>query len=91
MIAGTAAQGNSNVVTVQIVDERGNILVEQPRNLNPSVEGTFGVWQMLVELRSMSAGTRLRINALTTSRTDGSTLATDSVDITVGQPSQDEG
>lgn len=88
MIAGTADQRAGNTVTVQIVDDRGNVLVEQPRNLNPSAEGDFGVWQMLVELRGMSPGTHLRINALTTSRANGQALASDSVDITVGQPSQ---
>ena len=68
------------------MDDQGNVLVEQPRNLNPSENGDFGVWQMLVELQSMPAGTHLRINALTTSKVDGTTLATDSVDIIVGAP-----
>ncbi len=87
MIAGTADRRNSSSVKVQIVDDQGNVLVEQPRNLNPALEGDFGIWQMLVELRSMAPGTHLRIVAMTTSRYDGSTLATDSVDMIVGAPS----
>ncbi len=88
MIAGTADGRNGNSVKVQIVDDQGNVLVEQPRNLNPSLNGNYSVWQMLVELRGMAPGTHLRIIALTTSRFDGTTLATDSVDITVGPGSQ---
>jgi hypothetical protein len=87
MIGGIADRSNGNTVTVQIVDDLGNVLVEQPRNLNPSLDGDFGVWQMLIELRSMAAGTHLRIDAMTTSRFDGSTLATDSIDIIVGPSS----
>jgi len=91
MIAGTADRSNGNTVKVQIVDDKGNVLIEQPRNLNQSPNGTFGVWQMLIELKSMPVGTHLRINALTTSKVDGTTLATDSVDIIVGTPSQPNG
>ena len=91
MIAGTADRHNGNTVKVQIVDDQGNVLVDQPRNLNPSEKGDFGVWQMLIELKSMPIGTHLRINALTTSKVDGTTLATDSVDIIVGAPSQPSG
>lgn len=87
MIAGTADRSNGNTVTVRIVDTQGNVLVEQPRNINPSLDGDFGIWQMLIELRSMPAGTRLHISAMTTSRFDGSTLATDSIDIVVGPSS----
>ena len=87
MIAGTADRRNGNTVKVQIVDANGNVLVEQPRNLNPSIDGDFGIWQMLVELRGMTAGTHLRINALTASRFDGTTLATDTIDIVVGESS----
>lgn len=87
MIAGTADRSNGNTVTVQIMDDQGNVLVEQPRNLNPSLDGDFGVWQMLIELRGMTTGTHLRINAMTTSRFDGSTLATDSVDMVIGPSS----
>ncbi|MEO8397237.1 MAG: Gmad2 immunoglobulin-like domain-containing protein, partial [Chloroflexota bacterium] len=91
MIAGTADRRNGNTVKVQIVDDQGHVLVEQPRNLNPAEQGDFGVWQMLIELKSMPAGTHLRINALTTSHFDGTTLATDSVDIIVGAASQGAG
>lgn len=87
MIAGVASRQNGSGVKVQILDDRGNVLVEQPRNLNPSDSGDFGVWQMLVELRSMAAGTHLRITALSTD-VNGTTQASDSVDIVVGQSSQ---
>ncbi|MCC6803008.1 MAG: LysM peptidoglycan-binding domain-containing protein [Anaerolineae bacterium] len=87
MIAGIADRSNGNSVKVQIVDSQGNVLVDQPRNVNPSLDGDFGIWQMLIELRSMPAGTRLHITAMTTSRFDGSTLATDSIDIVVGPSS----
>ena len=87
MIAGIADRASNSQVTVQILDDRGNVLVEQPRNLNPSALGNFGIWQMVVELRSMSAGTHLRITALTTSA-NGTTLDSDSVDIIVGEASQ---
>ncbi len=85
MIGGTADRRNGNQVHVQIVDEQGNVLVDEPRNLNPSVDGDYGIWQMLIELRGISPGTHLRINALTSSRFDGTTLASDSVEIVVGQ------
>ncbi len=85
MIAGTADRRNGNQVHVQIVDEQGNVLVDEPRNLNPSVDGDYGVWQMLIELRGINPGTHLRINALTASRFDGTTLASDSIEIVVGQ------
>src|SRR5664279_46910 len=88
MIAGVADRSNGNTVKVQIVDDQGHILVEQPRNLNQSESGDFGIWQLLVELKSLPAGTHLRINALTISHVNGSTLATDSVDIIVGPSSQ---
>ena len=87
MIGGTADRRNGNQVHVQIVDEAGNVLVDEPRNLNPSVDGDYGIWQMLIELRGISPGTHLRINALTSSRFDGTTLASDSVEIVVGQQS----
>lgn len=87
MIAGIADRTNNPQVKVQILDAQGNVLVEQPRNLNPAATGTHGVWQMLVELRSMSAGTHLRITALSTNAA-GATLASDSVDIIVGLSSQ---
>lgn len=84
MIAGTADDSSATSVTIQIVDSQGNVLVEQPRNLNPSVDGEFGVWQMLVELSSMSPGTQLRFNALLDA---GGATSSDSVVITVGVPS----
>ncbi len=88
MIGGTADMRNGNTVKVQIVDDQGNVLVSQPRNLSPAINGNFGVWQMLVELKSMAPGTHLHIVAMTTSKVDGSTLATDNVDIIVGNASQ---
>ncbi len=84
MIAGTADDSSASSVTLQILDTQGNVLVEQPRNLNPSVEGDFGVWQMLIELSSMAPGTELRINAINPA---GTPQVSDSVTIIVGAPS----
>jgi hypothetical protein len=64
MIAGTADDTNVSSVTVQILDAQGNVLVEQPRNLNPAVDGNYGVWQMLIELSSMAPGTVLQVSAV---------------------------
>ncbi|MEP7292987.1 MAG: Gmad2 immunoglobulin-like domain-containing protein, partial [Chloroflexota bacterium] len=86
LIAGTADDSSVSTVTVQILDDADNVLVEQPRNLNPAVDGDFGVWQMLVELSSMAPGTHLRINALTIS--GGVTLASDSIEFVVGVPTE---
>ncbi len=88
MIGGTADMRNGNSVKVQIMDDQGNVLVTQPRNLSPALAGNFGVWQMLVELKNIAPGTHLSIVAMTISKADGSTLATDSVNIIVGNASQ---
>lgn len=85
MIAGVADDTNFNSVTVQILDDQGNILVEQPRNLNPAVDGDFGVWQMLVELSSMTPGTQLTLNVETSAGTS------DSIDILIGAPAPSAG
>lgn len=85
-IAGVADRASNASVKVQILDDRGNVLVEQPRTLTASPTGSYGTWQMLVELRSMAAGTHLRITALTTAA-NGATLDSDSVDIIVGASS----
>ena len=91
MIAGTADRSNGNTVKVQIVDDQGNVLVEQPRNLNPSLRRRLRHLADADRAAQYAAGTHLRIIAMTTSRFDGTTLATDSVDIIVGAPSQPSG
>lgn len=80
MIAGVADDTNFSSVTVRILDISGNVLVEQPRNLNPAVDGEFGVWQMLVELSSMTPGTVLTLHVETAAST------TDSINIVIGIP-----
>lgn len=82
LIAGRANQGGS--LTVQIFDELGNVLIEEPRPIS-AVQGTnYGTWEVILELQNLQAGTRLRVNAFTTSTFDGSILASDSVALTYG-------
>ena len=80
--AATAALPGS--AWAQATPRRGGTLVvaadTQPRNLNPSVEGEFGVWQMLVELSSMTPGTVLTLNVQTAAGTS------DTIDIVIGIP-----
>ncbi len=79
LIVGRADINSGESVTVQIFDEIGNILIEEPRPLTPVPNTNYGTWEVILELQGLATGTRIRVNAFTTSSFDGSILASDTV------------
>ena len=85
LIAGRADLNSGEAVTVQVFDEVGNILIEEPRPINPVDGAAYGTWDVILELQNLQPGTRLRVNAFTTSSFDGSILSSDSVQLTYAE------
>ncbi len=85
LIAGRADLNSGETVTIQIFDEVGNILIEEPRPLSPVDGAAYGTWDVILELQNLQPGTRIRVNAFTTSAFDGSILSSDSVQLSYSE------
>jgi len=79
LIAGTADGSNGNTVRIQMTDEAGTVLINEERDVTLLANETFGTWQIAVELNNLVPGAFLTLSAQTTSRFDGTPLASDEI------------
>jgi uncharacterized lipoprotein YbaY len=82
-LGGGLFEGN---VVVQALDVAGDVLTQQPTTIDAPDAGTGGEgpWSVELAIESMP-GTQGRIVAFSTSPADGTTIASDSVDVTFGE------
>jgi hypothetical protein len=85
LIAGRADLNSGDSVMVQVFDETGSVLTEDPRPITPVPNTNYGTWEVILQLQNLQPETQVRINAFTTSAFDGSILASDSVPLIYGE------
>ncbi len=68
-------------VTVQILGENGDVLASQAAEVSAGEENAPGIWETTLTINDLPASSVLRIYAFTTSPSDGSVIASDSVDV----------
>jgi hypothetical protein len=83
VISGIADPRNGNIVRLEIVDQNGNMLLQQPVDIIPSPQGGFGTWEITVEIHGQAVGTQLQISAMTAPSFDAPALSSDAIGVVV--------
>lgn len=84
-VAGSGSGLPENNVVVQVTDSENNVLAEQATTLSSDQVGGAGEWSVQFSI-DVPAGTTGRIIAESRDPSSGGTIASDTIDVTYGQP-----